>query len=85
MYPNFKDLLMANREGVVSSVGYLALYLSGVSWGQNLIEKSKSVKDKVKQFAILGNIFMVLLYLFPTFTLCFNTRTYRSITSLKES
>ena len=55
---------MANREGVVSSVGYLALYLSGVSWGQNLIEKSKSVKDKVKQFAILGNIFMVLLYLF---------------------
>ena len=43
MYPNFKDLLMANREGVVSSVGYLALYLAGVSWGRNLIVRSISL------------------------------------------
>ena len=50
----FQDLLTANREGVVSSVGYLALYLAGVSWGRSLIEKTNSIRDKIKQFGTLG-------------------------------
>jgi hypothetical protein len=38
----------------VSSVGYLSLYLAGVSWGRHLIEKTATVKDRVKQLGVLG-------------------------------
>lgn len=31
------DLLSANREGLCSSLGYLAIYLAGVSWGRELL------------------------------------------------
>ena len=50
----FKDFLTANREGVVSSAGYLALYLAGVGWGKHLIEKTTTLKEKAKQFGLLG-------------------------------
>ena len=52
--PKFQDLLTANREGVVSSVGYLSLYLAGVGWGRHLIQKSVTILDKAKQLGLLG-------------------------------
>ena len=32
-----QGLIEANREGLMSSLGYLALHLAGVSWGSDLL------------------------------------------------
>ena len=32
-----EGLIEANREGLTSSLGYLALHLAGVSWGSDLL------------------------------------------------
>ena len=32
-----EGLSEANREGLTSSIGYLALHLAGVSWGSDLL------------------------------------------------
>jgi hypothetical protein len=47
--------MTANREGFISSIGYLSLYLAGVSWGRSLTEKTSGMKDKVRQLGIIGN------------------------------
>lgn len=31
------DFITANREGIVSSMGYVAIYIAGVSWGHQLM------------------------------------------------
>ena len=39
------DLISANREGLSSSLGYLALYLAGVSWGQHIFSHNHTTAD----------------------------------------
>ena len=47
------DLVSANREGLCSSLGYLALYLAGVSWGREVFELNRSVSELVVMLRLL--------------------------------
>jgi len=48
------DLLSANREGVVSCFGYLAVYFAGVSWGSLLFKPKSITKDYITDAKSLG-------------------------------
>ena len=37
--------ISANREGIFSSLGYLAVYLAGVSWGREIFRYNGSVPE----------------------------------------
>jgi len=39
------NLLAANREGLFSSVGYLAIYLAGVAWGREILTTRGSMSE----------------------------------------
>jgi phosphatidylinositol glycan class W len=54
-------LLSANREGVVSSVGYLAVYMAGIQLGQWIFKKRKSVSEFYHIALFLG-VGVVLLW-----------------------
>ena len=54
-------LLSANREGVVSSVGYLAVYMAGIQLGQWLFRKRKTVAEFYPVVLFLG-VGVVLLW-----------------------
>lgn len=41
-HTNRDDLISANREGLSSSLGYLALYLAGVSWGRHIFSHNNT-------------------------------------------
>jgi len=49
-----EDLINANREGLVSCIGYVALYFSGVSWGSLLFKPKSTNKDFVADLKTLG-------------------------------
>ena len=48
------DILSANREGVVSCFGYLAVYFAGVSWGSLLFKPKSITKDYITDAKSLG-------------------------------
>ena len=54
-------LLSANREGVVSSVGYLAVYMAGIQLGRWLFRKRKTVAEFYSVVLFLG-VGVVLLW-----------------------
>ena len=56
------DLVSANREGIVSCVGYLAIYFSGVSWGALVFNPKTITKDYIADAKSLGN----MVFLSPT-------------------
>jgi len=39
------SLIAANREGVFSSIGYLAIYLAGVAWGREILTTKGSMTE----------------------------------------
>ncbi|TRY70165.1 hypothetical protein TCAL_05200 [Tigriopus californicus] len=43
------DLVNANREGIVSSPGYLAIHLAGVAWGRQFARLENKVQDHIGQ------------------------------------
>jgi phosphatidylinositol glycan class W len=51
-----EDLLSSNREGILSTAGYVAIYLAGVAWGQffiaNIDGTFKSYLSAMKKLAI---------------------------------
>ena len=47
------DLISANREGLSSSLGYLAIYLAGVSWGREVFNYNKSVEELLVMLKLL--------------------------------
>jgi len=53
------DLLTANREGLCSSLGYVAIYVAGVAWGQQVAEVKASWSD----LAGLGRLLVLWVFL----------------------
>lgn len=55
-----KDFLHANKEGLFSIVGYVAIYLSGVQVGLYVMEQRSHVRDWVKAlfYLLLGSLVM---------------------------
>jgi len=47
------DLLSANREGLFSSLGYLAIYLAGVAWGREILTTHPSMAELVSVTRLL--------------------------------
>jgi len=43
------DLVEANREGLVSSIGFLAIHLAGVAWGATIFKPKSTMKDYTKE------------------------------------
>jgi len=41
------DLISANREGIFSSVGYLAIYLAGVAWGREILTTRGTMSELI--------------------------------------
>ena len=48
------SLLAANREGVFSSLGFLAIYLAGVAWGRELFSMQSSLAEMVALARLLA-------------------------------
>ena len=49
-------LIYANKEGIVSCTGYVAIYLAGVAWGTNFASKEWTDKEAGKEAKRLGII-----------------------------
>ncbi|XP_063300452.1 phosphatidylinositol-glycan biosynthesis class W protein [Pelobates fuscus] len=58
--------LNANREGLFSAIGYLAIYMAGVHFGLYILKKRKVCKDWIKPFC---NLVLAILFLFAIFFL----------------
>jgi len=60
------NLISANREGIASSLGYLALYLAGVSWGREVFGLKNSLGGMLVMLRLLllwsGLMWLNLMY-----------------------
>jgi len=48
------DLISANREGLVSCVGYTAIYFAGVSWGEVVFAPKSARKESLAELKSIG-------------------------------
>merc|ERR1711915_70822 len=48
-----EDLISANREGLCSSIGYLAIYLAGVAWGREILPSRGSMSELMDSARLL--------------------------------
>ena len=48
------DLISANREGLVSGPGFLAIYFAGISYGVTIFKPKRVVQDYFKELKCLG-------------------------------
>ncbi|XP_006816595.1 glucosaminyl-phosphatidylinositol-acyltransferase PIGW-like [Saccoglossus kowalevskii] len=63
-----EGFLNANREGIISSLGYVALYFAGVQLGRFFFQPRFNVLDWCKAFLILCVVNIVLWILLPIST-----------------
>ncbi len=52
--PRDEDLVSANREGIFSAPGYVAIYLAGVSWGSRFAKMGQTFADSLAEANSLG-------------------------------
>merc|ERR550519_3230219 len=64
------DLISANREGLFSSLGYLAVYLAGVSWGREIFRYNGSVSELWVMLRLLL-LWSVLMWLSLAYSVSF--------------
>jgi len=55
------DLITANREGLCSCLGYVAIYIAGVAWGQQVCEV-RSTWSEVSGLGRLLSVWVVLMW-----------------------
>ena len=74
-------LLSANREGVVSCVGYLAVYMAGIELGKWLFQTKKQIRDFYPVSTFLG-VGVVLLWTLTSVGEVYVQRVSRRMTNL---
>jgi len=47
------NIVNSNREGLFSALGYLSIYLAGVSWGRDVFELNKTVSELMVMLRLL--------------------------------